>query len=94
MSFPVERREGEASPVPGAIPYLDRWCCPRCGTQEDPCCDLVWRACDDCDGEGVFATAIGIGRCPACEGKGGWYGCAGECDEDGEHQEVDQEVEP
>src|SRR5581483_568283 len=73
-----------------ADPDYDR--APMCG--RCLCCELDWRECESCDGEGVDGHDCGEDccacaypednvRCDSCSGKGGFYYCA--CNEDGQH---------
>lgn len=72
---------------------MDR--CQRCG-----CCDTEWKECSYCGGNGgrgweddlQFEDPLWYNEddfipCDICEGKGGWVVCAGECDEEGKHNQ-------
>ena len=66
--------------------------CPRC-----KCCSQDWIECWDCGGEGyhddmwesdpLWYDQDDIETCDICDGKGGWKGCLGNCDNNGKHVE-------
>lgn len=74
---------------------MDDDTCPKCG-----CCSMVWHECENCGGEGgrdgdelmeedpLWYSQDDYEQCDICDGKGGWYVCVGECDENGKHGDV------
>ena len=66
--------------------------CPRC-----KCCDTDWTECYSCGGEGgtsgeelmmedpLWFSKDDFRTCDVCKGKGGWFSCLGNCDENGKH---------
>lgn len=72
--------------------------CPTC-----KCCDQVWTRCNECDGGEDFRSAciddMCYGNeeclhgdptplpCDLCEGKDGWWSCAGFCCKHGKHEQ-------
>ena len=66
--------------------------CKRC-----KCCEKSWVECYDCGGEGgtdgdelmmedpMWYSADDFRACGTCNGKGGWYECIGNCNENGKH---------
>lgn len=67
--------------------------CKRCN-----CCEVEWEECSYCGGEGgtdgeelMMEDPLWYGpddyrSCDACEGKGGFYVCLGNCDSNGKHK--------
>lgn len=66
--------------------------CKRCG-----CCETYWEDCAYCGGEGgtdgeelmmedpLWYSPEDFRTCYACNGKGGFMLCLGNCDENGKH---------
>lgn len=66
--------------------------CPKCG-----CCEMVWEECEYCDEDGFVDHDCGEDccccadpepnvTCDVCRGVGGFWVCAGGCNEQGEHK--------
>lgn len=72
--------------------------CPRC-----KCCSMIWMECHNCEdgysghdcGEDCCCCADPEDNvvCNVCHGKGGWWACAGACDENGKHTPLKVENE-
>lgn len=78
---------GDVLVAAGAMEESDL--CQRCR-----CCSADWIHCESCGGDGSFSDEE-YGDplwpehdrpCDICEGKGGWPGCLGNCNENGVHE--------